>query len=749
MHQKQSVIDSAVVNGQSLGQGDKVGGGVNDEDHDRVFVGEDDDDADGDVMEAPVEVADPKRIMPTPILPSPSDIQKHRECHIPYQSWCEDCVEGRGREMGHSHVDMAERSVPTIAFDYLFINDKGVFLRTEVDETTWEDDPTGIKVLVIKDSRSKMLFAHVVPTKGIDVQIFAVNMLTDDIVWLGYSRVILKSDNEPAIIKLGEEAMKDLRITMEQVATDHPPPYDSQANGQAESGCKSVRGQLKTIRNCLQRRLGQRIPARHPLMAWMVPHAAFLISYRVQGHDGKTAYNRNRGRPYGGRLLGIGEVCRYKIRSKEAIADASDGNRYHNGVFIGINRRDGQYILAGQSGVHHARTVLRVPEEQKWNLEMLQSVSATPFDEHQVREPEVVFRQEGQKEEVAKPQAVVARRVYIRAPDLEAFGHTRGCPRCEHELKYGPNRSGKPHSDICRARIMGELAKTEQGRLRLQSATNRLDTTIAEMGERMLAQGEETQVVPAVHTPLGTELEVVPRFEKFAEPAVGVGFDSGQEATQMEPAIDNNMGEAIEVDSNGRAVVRDEAGMDIGVVAGQPTTFGSVGSMLPSTDETAAPLADTSKTPEVGGESKPSVGEQEFEKDFRELSDMWTRDLKADMRKHNEEILSVIDSLGGSRNQYRRERNRGIRMVVSEIYSPPRVTAAIKLLPELRCIPGFALDLTTTDTEGRPWDFDDYETRERARKIVREEKLEARGTRKVQEKGGEIDVSPPSKNKRK
>ena len=41
------------------------------------------------------------------------------------------------------------------------------------------------------------------------------------------------------------------------------------------------------------------------------------------------------------------------------------------------------------------------------------------------------------------------------------------------------------------------------------------------------------------------------------------------------------------------------------------------------------------------------------------------------------------------------------------MYSPPRVTAAAtKLLPELRVIPGFALDLTTSDVDGRAWDFD-------------------------------------------
>ena len=48
--------------------------------------------------------------------------------------------------------------------------------------------------------------------------------------------------------------------------------------------------------------------------------------------------------------------------------------------------------------------------------------------------------------------------------------------------------------------------------------------------------------------------------------------------------------------------------------------------------------------------------------------------------------------------------------------------AATKLLPELRLIPGFALDLTTADNDGRQWDFDDVTMRERALRRVKDER---------------------------
>ena len=55
---------------------------------------------------------------------------------------------------------------------------------------------------------------------------------------------------------------------------------------------------------------------------------------------------------------------------------------------------------------------------------------------------------------------------------------------------------------------------------------------------------------------------------------------------------------------------------------------------------------------------------------------------------------------------------------MAEIYSPPQFMAAAKLLPDLGCNPGFALDATVTDEFGTPWNFDDASQRRRAREGV-------------------------------
>ena len=61
-------------------------------------------------------------------------------------------------------------------------------------------------------------------------------------------------------------------------------------------------------------------------------------------------------------------------------------------------------------------------------------------------------------------------------------------------------------------------------------------------------------------------------------------------------------------------------------------------------------------------------------------------------------------------------------LIVSEVYSPPRVTKAAEMLKELDIDPGLALDLTTTNELGRPWDFSKDELKIKTRAKPRKTK---------------------------
>ncbi len=85
--------------------------------------------------------------------------------------------------------------------------------------------------------------------------------------------------------------------------------------------------------------------------------------------------------------------------------------------------------------------------------------------------------------------------------------------------------------------------------------------------------------------------------------------------------------------------------------------------------------------------------------------------------------MLLVQQFGGCKRGYARERRQAFNRTVSELFSPPRVAAATKLLPSLKLLPGLSFDLTTNDPDdGEPWDFDRPEKRSKCRRIVREQR---------------------------
>ena len=135
--------------------------------------------------------------------------------------------------------------------------------------------------------------------------------------------------------------------------------------------------------------------------------------------------------------------------------------------------------------IAYARTLMRLPNVEKWHKDSIAALKATPYDLHTSKEPTVTFKDQVERDEPAEDPVVQARRVYIRASDLDGFGYTDGCPKCQHILRYGSNvPTGKNHNEKCRQRIMKRLSETEEGRARLGEAANRMVRSVAEHVER-------------------------------------------------------------------------------------------------------------------------------------------------------------------------------------------------------------------------------------------------------------------------
>ena len=157
---------------------------------------------------------------------------------------------------------------------------------------------------------SKSLFAHVLPGKGLEHD-WPAQQLLENLRSLAYKRIVLRCDQEPAIMALVERVRQwcdDIDII-----TETAPTADKNANGAAERAVQAAEGQARTLKLELERRIGGRIPAQHPIVAWLVRHAADVVTkYEVKDH-GKTAYEYVPGRPYRGEVADLGRQVLYRI----------------------------------------------------------------------------------------------------------------------------------------------------------------------------------------------------------------------------------------------------------------------------------------------------------------------------------------------------------------------------------------------------------------------------------------------------
>ena len=133
----------------------------------------------------------------------------HRIAHLPYRPWCLECVEGFARERPHRHKEV-QRLIPRISCDYLYLTEKGIFARDELNNMERQG---AMRVLVAYCSATKVLFACAVPHKGADSEGYAVEQLKQDALWLGHSKLTTKGDNEPSLIQVVDRSLAALRLS--------------------------------------------------------------------------------------------------------------------------------------------------------------------------------------------------------------------------------------------------------------------------------------------------------------------------------------------------------------------------------------------------------------------------------------------------------------------------------------------------------------------------------------------------------
>ena len=139
--------------------------------------------------EGPPEESEEVRSVRAPVIPdtpSREQVLLHRLTHRPFRSWCPHCVRGKGRADPHrrSRQKDEDPDIPKLASDYFFIGQRRPPGRQEREHEEAQAEKDGqTPIIVLKDTKSKALFAHACPCKGAHESV--VTRLVADLNTLG------------------------------------------------------------------------------------------------------------------------------------------------------------------------------------------------------------------------------------------------------------------------------------------------------------------------------------------------------------------------------------------------------------------------------------------------------------------------------------------------------------------------------------------------------------------------------------
>ena len=710
-----------------------------------------------DEIEVQEEVADLK-IAPAPVRPSQAAIEDHNVSHLPYRNWCAPCVEGRG--LGEQRGRHAGRvhDVPRVGIDYWYITTGTIKMRKElVDKYPLTTEGNAaledarkkrdiMKCLILRCHESKALFAHAVPVKGDDEDHYVADLIASDVAFMGHVRLLIKSDNEPALLKLAEAALVKIRCqvqkgesSVESASSEQAAEHESASNGGTECGIRSVRGLFRTIKLCTQRRIGQEIPPTHPLSTWLLEHVCLLLNALHVGEDGKTAWRRLRGRDFGQRLIGFAENVFYKQPAKGPQHDVG-GNmtaRMFPGVFLGYHPTSNCYRVATAEGnVIKARSLLRRPLADRWNAETIKAIVATPWSLRSAANHErIELGKPVEKDE--KPQddqMPMPRRLRITLKTIEEYGTTDGCAQCSHVRAFREAKPGLMHSEPCRRRIIEAMSATDAGAVRLERHNTRVDRAIASRIEVADQRGRAAGADDGPPVREDVADDVLRKSSRLCPAPGGCGVPGAQgvpadEASHAETPGSDSDENPLRSDSDDEAM-------------GETLTVADIKARGDDVQQNGAKIRENGAynifKNIVRGDSGPNV-QDEVQLPCRKGADgddgsRTAPTTIANIRRHADvkttgddaqdgEIMMIMAVLGADPKSFRREKRQAVRRIVSELYSPPRVTAMLRRMTNHGLTPGLALDLTTTDPDdGTPWDFNLPEKREKALGLLRAQK---------------------------
>ena len=151
-------------------------------------------------------------------------------------------------------------------------------------------------LMIMKDFDLYSTWAYAVGHKGAkgeDTE-WLVEQMHEDIRTVGVKagRIVLKNDQEGPIkeVQAQLERRRAQADPENATAIDHSRIGDSNSNGRTERAVQEVVGVIRTLRSALEARVKHKVHLDHPVVCWMVRHAAQVLTRHQIRDTGRDSY---------------------------------------------------------------------------------------------------------------------------------------------------------------------------------------------------------------------------------------------------------------------------------------------------------------------------------------------------------------------------------------------------------------------------------------------------------------------------
>ena len=192
-----------------------------------------------------------------------------------------------------------------------------------------------------------MYGATTVPMKGSMGQ-FALDKALEMIAETGDAsqRIMVKTDQENSVKALIEYLVAQREEG--RTIVEESPVQSSGSNGVVERAAQSIEGQIRIVLMALEEKIGRQLDPEEAVVTFIPEYSAYVLNRLEVGKDGKTAYERTRGKKATVVGLEFGEKVLW--RKKKANKMAKLRSRWAYGIFVGVKTKSGELWIADKRG---------------------------------------------------------------------------------------------------------------------------------------------------------------------------------------------------------------------------------------------------------------------------------------------------------------------------------------------------------------------------------------------------------------